>query len=363
MSGARSSGADGWDDQIEHEASLWAGRCEGGLSRRERAQLQAWLEADLRHADAFAEYRRLARKMEALRGYTPEGGRRAIGEPARPASSRGGSIVRFWPALAGAAALVLAAWWMSPSFLSRGVEQRHVASEAEVRSFALPDGSRVHLNASSEAVVNYGTGERNVTLGRGEAHFEVMPAPDRPFVVTVNGVRVRAVGTAFLVRRTDDEVEVVVTEGVVELSWFDGNADSPASEHRKRLEAGRRSVLRTGLQGAGYAPAGPVGLLEKVELDRRIAWKEGLLDFSPTPLREVLAQMNRYGGRRLRLADEALGDLSVGGSFRIGDEETFVLLMEGSFGLRAERRVDEIVLHGPVSNPAGAPADLSNADR
>jgi transmembrane sensor len=46
-------------------------------------------------------------------------------------------------------------------------------------------------------------GLRQVKLDRGEAWFQVAKDPQRPFVVESGPVRVRAVGTAFSVRRRE----------------------------------------------------------------------------------------------------------------------------------------------------------------
>jgi transmembrane sensor len=46
------------------------------------------------------------------------------------------------------------------------------------------------------------------------------------------------------------------------------------------------------------------------------------------------------------VADPAIADLKVGGSFRVGDYDAFVRLLEASFGVTAERLENETVLRG-----------------
>ena len=58
---------------------------------------------------------------------------------------------------------------------------------------------------------------RNVRIDKGEAWFQVAKDKKRPFVVAAGDVRVRAVGTAFSVRRLEEGADVQVTEGVVEV--------------------------------------------------------------------------------------------------------------------------------------------------
>ena len=54
---------------------------------------------------------------------------------------------------------------------------------------------------------------RKIRLLRGEAHFVVAHDPGWPFEVFAGRGRIKAVGTAFSVRLTDDRVKVTVFEG------------------------------------------------------------------------------------------------------------------------------------------------------
>ncbi len=55
--------------------------------------------------------------------------------------------------------------------------------------------------------------------------------------------------------------------------------------------------------------------------------------------------MNRYSARQVRLADPALGALTVSGVFHAGDQDALVAALERGWSLRAERSGEEIVLH------------------
>lgn len=87
------------------------------------------------------------------------------------------------------------------------------------RSFVyLPDGSRVWLNAGSEVVYTAGSESRNVKLV-GEAFFKVKSNPEYPFIVTANGIAIKAVGTSFNVKAYPEEKKVITTlvEGIVKI--------------------------------------------------------------------------------------------------------------------------------------------------
>src|SRR5690606_16524078 len=58
---------------------------------------------------------------------------------------------------------------------------------------------------------------RKVKL-EGEAFFNVAPDKSRPFIVEVDSVSVRVVGTSFNVRKTTAYTEIIVESGVVQVS-------------------------------------------------------------------------------------------------------------------------------------------------
>eukprot|EP01036_Dinobryon_divergens_P015726 gene15726-biopygen13930 len=120
-------------------------------------------------------------------------------------------------AAAAVALLVLAASSLRPP--------RHTAETAvgAFQKFDLPDGSVAQLNTDSAIDAAFTATERRIRLVRGEVFFTVTKDPSRPFIVTSGPVAVRAVGTAFNVNLKAATVDVLVTEGVVEL-----NRPSPA---------------------------------------------------------------------------------------------------------------------------------------
>lgn len=336
--------------RIGDEAAEWMGARDGGLTPERQAEFQRWLRADRRHAEAWGRLERCSLALDRLAARQP---RRAM-PPARR---------RRRPALALAAAAALA---VAALFVWRGANAPEVARVAvapagDTREVALPDGSKILLNAGSEVAVAYRADARAVELVRGEAHFTVAKDGRRPFVVRVGGVAVRAVGTAFNVRRQADAVEVLVTEGRVDVQGTGdgrsllGGTGTP-TEPAPVLVAGQR-VRVTGIAGgAGSAPVtAPVETVAAAEVERRLAWRERRLELGPTPLERLVAEFNRTSPVRLTVADPAIAQVSVGGAFRLGDAETLVQLLETNFDIVAERRGDEIRLRRAAA-PGGGPA-------
>jgi len=73
-----------------------------------------------------------------------------------------------------------------------------------------------------------------VALAKGGARFDVIPRPERVFLVRAGEVTVSVLGTAFSVERVADRVGVTVTRGTVQVDWGAG---------ARRLATGQRRLV------------------------------------------------------------------------------------------------------------------------
>ena len=233
------------DDAIDTAAATWLCERDEGFAPDRAAAFAAWCAADPRHAAAIArteETLSLMEELPALRGRLEE--KLAAEPPAatevscpwwqRPAVQ--------WGGLAAAFALGSALWWPTP--VRAPTVEYFAATAMAPREIALRDGSVMNVNRESDVAVQLTAAERRVTLARGEAHFAVAHDTARPFIVTAGGVKVRAVGTAFSVRLGDAGVEVLVTEGKVQVERVAPNALSPDSAAGDPARWGQRAPPR-----------------------------------------------------------------------------------------------------------------------
>jgi transmembrane sensor len=211
-------------------------------------------------------------------------------------------------------------------------------------------GSVLKLNTDSAVEVRFTADERRVELVRGEVFFTVTKNPRRPFVVHAGQVAVRAVGTAFDVRMRPQAIEVLVSEGKVQVNDTVSGASLLAVEPTETgevpaggplLVAGKRAIIP--VQMAARAPA-EVETVEPETIARALAWQKRQLQFATATLAEMTAEFNRYNRHQLVIADARLAELQLGGTFPAGDYEVFVQLLEANFEVVAERRENETVL-------------------
>jgi transmembrane sensor len=243
---------------------------------------------------------------------------------------------------AGVAALVIGLWFSSggksPAALPTAPAATAIVTEP--RRQTLADGSVVILRAGAEIAVDFSATARRVSLRRGEAHFDVVKDPARPFVVSATGVEVRAVGTAFSVGVGGTAVEVLVTHGRV--------AVEPAANDLALVDVGQRA--RVPVAGA----AAQVSAISAAELAQALSWRTPQIEFSRTPLAEAVALINGRlagTGQRRIVADPAaagLRELRLSGFLAADNAEGFLLLLESSFGIRADRSGPEAIVLRPA---------------
>lgn len=303
----------------------------------DEAGLQAWLAADMRHADAHGQVLKAmaafddqddAAELQALRqqrqvSAAPLGGaRRSSSRPSR----------RAWMIGAGA----LAAGLAGLAVLSRPEPARiYTAPTGGPAEFTLADGSRLSIEGGGAVAVRFGRHARNLELTRGQARFEVAHDQARPFSVTVGDQVVVATGTMFNIDRLSQRSIVSLLEGRVIIHPVQGEGPTVA------LAPGEQAVLR---------PGSPP-LRQTADVRSAAAWRTGRLIFDDTPLAEAVERVNRYGAN-LRVGDEALARLRVSGVFTSGDNAAFVDAITAYLPIAAQRDSDgrTALVHRPAGD-------------
>lgn len=143
----------------------------------------------------------------------------------------------------------------------------------------LPDGTRVWLNAASSIryPTVFTTGERRVQV-TGEVYFEVAKNKKMPFHVSVNNkAQVEVLGTKFNINAYENESHIATTllEGAVSVSSANKNA----------------VVLKPGQQARIQEV---INVVNNTDVDKVMAWKNGLFDFEGLTFTEVMNQLERW---------------------------------------------------------------------
>ena len=335
-------------DRINREACAWVAKLHDTQpSRQDLVALRQWTKQSPEHV---AELRRVARLWDELNVLTE------LAVPVEvPRLRKLGKKHLFvkpfarW-AVAGAVATVAAlavfgVLRQPPTNVQQAVpsSQTYATKIGEQRLVALPDGSTVLLNTASQLRVDYSSEFRNVSLIKGEAHFDVSSDPDRAFRVIAGNGMVRAVGTAFSVHLKEKVVEVTVTEGRVQINKIES---SPAGGEKPVETIENLAVVKAG-QSAVFDQVvesiESIETIDRTEISRKLAWQEGLLRFSGAPLDDVVDEVSRYTPISIVIVDPELRDLPIGGFFEVGETEKMFEALESGFGVRVERINNNVV--------------------
>jgi len=219
-------------------------------------------------------------------------------------------VVRLYPIYKLAiAASVLFLLGLSFFFLNR--DQSIETNFLQQEIVALPDGSKVQLNASSTLAYNKNFDEERQLDLDGEAFFEVQKGTK--FTVSTNNGAVEVLGTSFNVKSRENRLEVVCYTGKVRVS---------ATHAIKDLLPGDRIVIQKGeLINFG-----------KTEVKDIPAWIEGIIELDNVSLNEALIELEANYGIQIEI-DESLGNLKYTGSMPKNDLKTALKLVFDPLGL------------------------------
>ncbi|MBL8552264.1 MAG: FecR domain-containing protein [Hyphomonadaceae bacterium] len=296
----------------EQEASRWIARLESAdVTLEDHKRFRQWLAATPGNKAAYEAVSGTWDRLDALRHLVP------ASSPPKP--SRRILLL----GSAGVVAAGVAGALIIPRFIpDRGVI--YETGVGERTTIALEDGSTSELNAAARIRVAYSPNERLVYLDDGEAFFDVQPNPERPFVVQTPYGSVRVRGTSFVVRIGPSGARATVIHGVVE-GFIVGAAPSSS------VTAEANQEIAFDAQGlVGKSVPSPV-------VERRLAWRQGMLAFDGETLREATVEIERQTGARFVFADASLEDLRIGGYVSATDQQAFLDLLEANLGIHAAR--------------------------
>ena len=107
--------------------------------------------------------------------------------------------------------------WLLTSKSSRNEIVSFTCENHETKAVTLPDGSSVMFHNKTSISYNIASTENRSVQLRGEAFFDVIHDKDKPFVININGLTIKVLGTSFIVNTetSNNTVSVKVISGRV----------------------------------------------------------------------------------------------------------------------------------------------------
>ena len=235
-----------------------------------------------------------------------------------------------WWRVAAVIVIIAGIAWIVSSLLETGSSEPplvNIISTNEVKKDTLPDGSFATLNKNSALTypAAFKGKTRKVQL-KGEAFFNVSPNKQKPFLIDVNDVQVRVVGTSFNVRSVNGETEIIVETGVVQVSKADTTVE---------LKAGERI------------------LFEKADTAARVVASDDKLynyyvsrvfECDNTPLWKLVDKLNEAYDVNIRIKRDELKKLPLNVTFNDESLDVILEIISQTLMIKVSRTENEIIL-------------------
>ena len=356
---------------IAEQAAEWYLRMEeeGDAPLAERQQFVAWLKASPAHIEEFMRVRATHAQLAGIDADSlPDADELLCADESNvvvlTSELTGGELQAakktrtpvYWVAAASIAAVLFVIGFTTLRLVSppADLENRYTTALGEQRSILLSDGSVVELNTQSQLNVYYTDATRLVELVAGEAVFDVVEDPTRPFRVDAGTAIVEAVGTRFNVYRQNAQTVVTVVEGRVAISQPQPSLKASGAQGPGAIAELPIVELAPGNQVAVSA-VGAISAPAAVDTRKATAWTERRLVFDGDTLATVARELNRYNRQQLTISDPALAQRTISGVFNANDPHTLFAFLEAVGDMRVGTNPGDggWILYPAPSNSSG----------
>ncbi len=300
--------------QIDEIAAKWAVLQFGNkITPKDEIAFQEWYNSDIRHQGAFL---RAEAALNLVSSYDTniDLNEEIEEKPKRRAFIQG----------AIAASALVGGLFAFQNYTNHKIK----TIKGELRELPLADKSIVKLNTDTELDIAYNNKTRGIKLIKGEAWFKVAHNKEVPFIVDTSEVKIRAVGTAFSVRKFATGVQVNVTEGKVAI-WNTNN---------KTIYAQKGTSV--------FMPNNSEPIIESSDniVDKNTAWRTNQIILNEDTISYAVAEFNRYNNKQIILIGDELKSKKIVGGFNVHDIENFAHAMQVTFNTNLTINEKEIIL-------------------
>ena len=240
-------------------------------------------------------------------------------------------MISNWRWLSVAAVLVcisIFTWFYTASKSSQPVAGEIVQTFSRPGTFMLSDSSVITLNKNTRVKYDkqFDKDIRNIALEKGEAFFKVKPNPDKPFVVKVNDVTIKVLGTSFNVKSFHGNTEVIVETGKVQVSGS-GEMLNLLPDEKVLVSAQSPEIKKQ---------KNPDLLYQYYRTHEFIA--------SNTPLWRMVEILNEAYGVHIVISSERIKNLPLNITFKNESIDEILPVIARTFDLTVQRKGDQILL-------------------
>src|SRR5690625_118772 len=228
---------------------------------------------------------------------------------------------RTWPYKMAAGFIViffalLTVFLFAPQAEYDGVVEYQTSSNPTGTSsrLTLTDGSTVWLSANSTLryPANFvNTMETREVILEGEAFFDVVPDPDKPFIVHSENLRTKVLGTSFNIRAFEDEQDIKITVATGKVAVGQANLQ----ENNVAAEDDAYGLLEPDEQRVCYRATRQADT-RRVHSRLYRGWKDGELRVEKQTIAEIAGHLESGYGVKIHFEDRDVKESRFRISFR-----------------------------------------------
>ena len=293
-----------FDSKTLEQAAEWFALLESEqVNEPQRAQWQAWLDANEQHRKAWA---RVEQVNQCFNGLPAEAASRTLRQTT---FSRRQLIKNFIILLIAGGALQQAARWQN-------VGASYKTRRGELAQYTLDDGTQLWLNTATVVDINFSATQRSIELREGEILVDT-GADRRPFYITTAHGRLQALGTRFVVRDYDEQITLAVEEGSVAVQPLNAKPVVVKPHFEVSFSADRVQ---------------PEQALQKnsVSWIRRVIFADGMR------LDDFIDELNRYYAGHINVSED-VADLTLLGVYPVEDVDRVLNAIQQSHAVSINR--------------------------
>lgn len=207
-----------------------------------------------------------------------------------------------------------------------------VVAGSNMKKVTLSDGSTIHMNMGTTISMHKGkfnSYQREIWLDEGEAFFDIVKDPNRPFIVhTPDGLSTRVLGTSFNIRayRELGEQIVSVKTGTVQVNSKSEDGGIVLEKNFRLSFNPKTNIIKT----------------ETTSGDDASAWRTGRIVLEHANVKELAFRLKQYYG--VKVVNNAITeDKEIYTSFNLDTPLSHVISnIENIFGIKINIENDTI---------------------
>jgi transmembrane sensor len=202
----------------------------------------------------------------------------------------------------------------------------------------LTDGSIIYIahNSSFSFPEEFEKKTRNVKL-KGEAFFDIMPDPEKPFIIETDEAFIQVLGTAFNVKtKNGSNFELIVDRGKVKVTLKKDPKNSTLVVAGEKITSIKNNLIKS-----------------KHTASEVYSWYTNRMQFKDESLQNIINVINRNFNTIFVIADKEIGNRKLTVTFNNESVDTMTELICLTLNLKSETKNGSIVLSENRAGPKG----------